>query len=91
MGGSLLIEQNEETKKHVPKGRTGENSRKRPKQNGQEQSTRYRVQDTGYRTFNELRGRVDGFSENFNEEIVNITKDTETIKKIPLRSKKYNN
>ena len=40
--------QNEETKKHGPDERINENSRKRTKQNGDKQSTRCRVQNTGY-------------------------------------------
>ena len=41
--------QNEETKKHVPNERTEQNLRKRTKQNGGKQSTRCRVQNTGYK------------------------------------------
>ena len=39
--------QNEETKKYGPNERIEENSRKRTKQNGDKQSIRCRVQNTG--------------------------------------------
>ena len=41
------------------------------------------------RMFNELRGRVDKLSENFNKEIGNIKMETETTKKEPVRNIKY--
>ena len=41
--------QNEETKKHGPHERTKQNSRRRTKQNVDKQSTRCRVQNTGYK------------------------------------------
>ena len=39
--------------------------------------------------FNELRGRVDGLSENFNKEIGNIKTELENIKKEQVRNKVY--
>ena len=41
--------QNEETKRHGPNERTEQNSRRRMKQNVDKQSTRCRVQNTGYK------------------------------------------
>ena len=41
--------QNKETKKHGLNERTDQNSRKRTKQNGDKQSIRGRVQNTGYK------------------------------------------
>ena len=41
--------QNEETKKHGPNKRIDQNSRKKAKQNGDKQSIRCRVQNTGYK------------------------------------------
>ena len=41
--------QNEETRKRGPNERTDQNSRKRTKQNGDKQSIRCRVQNTGYK------------------------------------------
>ena len=41
--------QNEQTNKHGPNERTGQNSRKRAKQNANKQFIRCRVQNTGYK------------------------------------------
>ena len=43
------------------------------------------------RMFNELSGRVDKLSENFNKEIGNIKTEIDTIKKEPARNKEHNN
>ena len=59
-------------KKNVPNGRTEQNSTKIMKQNRDEQSTRYRLQNTIITMLSKLRGRLDELSENFNKEIVNI-------------------
>lgn len=59
---------NQETKKHNPNERTRQNSRERTKRNGDKQSTRYIVQNTGYKDLDELRGRIDELSEKFNRE-----------------------
>ena len=55
-----------ETKKYGPTERTGQNSRKRTKQNGVKQSTR--LYTLIIKMLNELRGRIDDVSENINKE-----------------------
>ena len=66
--------QNEETKKPVPNERKKQTPRKTTKQNGDKQSTKCRVQNTGYKVLND-------FNEKFNTEIGNIKMGIETFKK----------
>lgn len=59
-----------------PNERTEHNSRKITHQNGDKQSNRCKVQNTGFRMLNEFWGRVDKLSKNFSKDIRKIKMET---------------
>ena len=76
-------------KKHVPKEKTEQNSRKRTRQN-KVSILPMKSSKLVIRMFNELRERVDELNNNFNKEIGNIKMELEN-KKGPVRNDEYIN
>ena len=72
-------------KKHVPKEKTEQNSRKRTRQN-KVSILPMKSSKLVIRMFNELRERVDELNNNFNKEIGNIKMEIEIITKEPIRA-----